>query len=157
MRRYKNQHAYKNNSEAPLFYCLGTRDYGKRITMAGVSESLKNELLSKTKILIHCSNGGLHDYLEYSILDGLTHGCVPLCVTSDSKQYSVIEENNIGRVVSNEKEGAIAIGEIIKNYEVYMDNISIFMNNFFKSQNRLWKRWENTFEKIINNNFKNLK
>ncbi|MBT6735035.1 tyrosine-type recombinase/integrase [Candidatus Woesearchaeota archaeon] len=157
LKHYINQHGFKHKFESPLFYSMGPRNKGQRITMAGVSESLKNELLSKTKILIHCSNGGLHDYLEYSILDGLTHGCVPLCVTSDSKQYSVIEENNIGRVVSNEKEGAIAIGEIIKNYEVYMDNISIFMNNFFKSQNRLWKRWENTFEKIINNNFKNLK
>lgn len=125
----------------------------KPLNGISISEEKKEKLLSKAKILIHYSKGGLHDYLEYSILDGLTSGCIPLCITSDPKQFSVIKKEKIGIVVSNEKEGAKAVRKLLKNYDHYLENSKRFMNNFFKSQDALWKRWEETLIRIINNHF----
>lgn len=119
----------------------------------GISEQLKEKLLSKARILIHTSAGGLHDYLEYSILDGLTYGCIPLCITKDPKQFSLVEKKKIGIVVSNEKEGAKAIKRILNNYDYYLENSKKFMDNFFKSQDKLWKRWEKTLLQVSNKYF----
>jgi len=115
----------------------------------GISEGLKEKLLWDSKILLHLSKGGLHDYLEYSILDGLTYGCIPLCITKDSKQFSIIEKKKIGRVVSNEIEAIKAIRDLLENYNFYLENSKRFMKNFFESQNTLWRRWEKTFSKIL--------
>jgi len=119
----------------------------------GISEQLKEKLLSKAKILIHTSKGGLHDYLEYSILDGLTYGCIPLCITKDLKQFSVIEEKKMGIIVSSEKKGVEAVKRILDNYDYYLKNSKIFMDNFFKSQDTLWKRWEKTLLRVSNKYF----
>ena len=114
----------------------------------GVSLKVRDELLKKSKVLVHCSRGGLHDYLEYSILDGLVFNCIPLCITSDPSQFSIVEQKRIGRVVENISEAKSALIDVLMNYESYLVNAQEFMRDFLKKQDALWLRWESTLEKI---------
>src|SRR3989344_2983833 len=88
----------------------------------------RDRLLAESKVLVHCSNGGIHDYLEYSILDGLIFNCIPLCITKDIDQFSIINEKCFGRVVNNIEEAENALKDIIDNYEYYVIQSRIFMN-----------------------------
>lgn len=115
----------------------------------GVSLDLQDNILKKSKVLIHGSNGFFHDYLEYSILDGLVYGCVPLCITPDKKQFSVIEDKNMGRVVKNKGEAKEALKDLISNYDFYLENSKNYMKNFLNNQESLWKRWESSIENIV--------
>jgi len=127
---------------------------GKNITFVppdnGVTVSLetRDNLLKESKILVHCSLGGLHDYLEYSILDGLIFNCIPLCITPDPKQFSVIEKNGMGKVVKTVEEAKMWLPQMLENYPYYVYNSQKFMNQFLKNQDNLWLRWESKLEDI---------
>lgn len=119
----------------------------------GVSEKEKRKLLEKAKILIHCSEGGLRDYFEYSILDGLSYGCIPLCITSDKKQFEIIEKEQIGKVSLNLDEAKKNLEIILENYDFYLNNLYSFMEKFISEQDKLWERWESSLEKTVRENF----
>ncbi len=119
----------------------------------GISEKEKRKLLEEARILIHCSDGGLRDYFEYSILDGLSYGCIPLCITSDKKQFEIIEKEKIGKVSSNLYEAKKNLNIILENYELYLKNVYSFMEKFIEDQDKLWQRWESSLEKVVKENF----
>lgn len=114
----------------------------------GISLRVRDELLKKSKILVHCSSGGMHDYLEYSILDGLIFNCIPLCITSEPSQFSVIEEKGFGKVVRNISEARNALKDMLLNYGSYLEKAQKFMGNFLENQDTLWKRWESKLEEV---------
>jgi len=119
----------------------------------GISSDKRDSFLKKSKVLIHCSKGNYHDYLEYSILDGLTYNCIPLCITPDKYQFSVIEKKGMGIVVNNIEDANKGIKKIIENYNFYLANAQEYMKHFFENQDNLWKRWEAAIEEIVLNQF----
>lgn len=114
----------------------------------GVSLKTRDEFLRASKIVVHCSSGGMHDYLEYSLLDGLLFNCIPLCITSEPEQFAIISENGFGEVVTNHDEAAQRLPKIIAEYELYLKKAQAFMLDFLKNQDRLWDRWESKLEEI---------
>ncbi len=114
----------------------------------GIKLETRDNILRESKILVHCSSGGMHDYLEYSILDGLIFNCIPLCVTPEPEQFSVVEEKNFGKVVKNVEEARKALPELLDNYEVYLKRAQDFMNSFIANQDELWLRWESKLEEV---------
>ncbi|MBU4351724.1 MAG: hypothetical protein KJ939_01435 [Nanoarchaeota archaeon] len=116
----------------------------------GVAVSLetRDNLLKESKILVHCSLGGMHDYLEYSILDGLIFNCIPLCITPNPEQFIVIEKKGIGKVVKTVEEAKKWLPQILENYGDYVSNLQKFMKQFLKNQDDLWLRWESKLEEI---------
>lgn len=114
-----------------------------------ISEKQKSKLLKECKILIHYSKGKLRDYLEYSILDGMLYGCIPVCISPDPKQFNILEEKNIGKNVSNLADVKKAIEEILSNYSFYYKNVRKFMEKFIKKQPLMFKRWKKTLEIIV--------
>jgi len=114
----------------------------------GVRLETRDEILRKSKILVHCSFGGMHDYLEYSILDGLIFNCVPLCITSEPEQFLIVEEKRIGKVVKNVEEAKKALFYLLNNYESYVKRSQEFINLFIKDQGVLWQRWESKLEEV---------
>ncbi|MDI3543736.1 MAG: hypothetical protein PWQ28_17 [Candidatus Woesearchaeota archaeon] len=152
------------NSKVPL-YIAGShefrnyveslkKDVGKKIIFVppdegtGLSLKIRDDILRESKILVHCSLGGMHDYLEYSILDGLSFNCIPLCITPEPEQFSIVEKKRIGKVTRTTKEAAELIPEILDNYETYLKNAREFMESFLSNQNKLWARWESKLEEI---------
>jgi len=109
---------------------------------SGMSLKLRDDLLRESKVLVHCSLGGMHDYLEYSILDGMIFNCVPLCITPEVEQFSVVEEKCFGRVVRNPTEAVEALEDILSNYGHYSLKVRDFMGEFLKDQEALWERWK---------------
>lgn len=59
---------------------------------AEVPEKVKEAILRECKILIHFSEGKLRDYFEYSILDAMLYGVVPICFTPDKEQFKIIQK-----------------------------------------------------------------
>lgn len=155
------------NSQVPL-YIAGNYEFEKYVASLkenvgkdiffvppeegkAVSLKTRDNLLKKSKILVHGSSGGMHDYLEYSILDGLIFNCIPLCITSQPEQFSIVEKKRFGKIVRTVKEAKESIPEILDNYEVYLENAQKFMKSFLYNQNDLWLRWESKLEDICFN------
>ncbi len=113
------------------------------------SEEKKFNLLSRSKILIHYSDGNYKDYLEYSLLDGMMTGNVPLCICNDKKQFDIIKTRKLGVVVRDISDLDKGIKEIYQKYNFYLNNIIDFMNHFIKDQPLLVSRWINTLKKIL--------
>lgn len=111
-----------------------------------VSLDVRDRILRESKILVHCSSGGMHDYLEYSILDGLIFNCVPLCITPDVGQFSIVEERNFGKVVKSVEEAKMILPELLDNYGFYLQNAQHFMRSFLGNQEELWSRWVSKLE-----------
>ncbi|HOT85710.1 MAG TPA: hypothetical protein PLA55_01165 [Candidatus Pacearchaeota archaeon] len=130
------------------------KDVGQDVTFIppdegeGVNLNTRDDILRESKILVHCSSGGLHDYLEYSILDGLRFNCIPLCITPQVDQFSIIEERNIGKVIKSADEATEVIADIISNYDFYQRNAQKFMTSFINNQSELWSRWESKLEEL---------
>ncbi len=114
-----------------------------------IDEKRKNKLLEKCKILIHYSEGYLRDYLEYSILDGMLYGCIPICISKDPHQFDIIERKGLGKNISNLSEVKEAVKEILTDYFYYYNNIRKFMKNFIKEQPSMFKRWLKTLRIVI--------
>ena len=109
-----------------------------------ITEEQKIKLLERSKILINTTSGGYRDYLEYSILDGMLYGCIPLCITNDVKQFNIINEKKLGIVVSDMLSARRAVDEILKNYDIYYKNCKLFMEDFIKNQPKIINSYKTT-------------
>ena len=87
---------------------------GPNIEFLGeIREPNKISVLKRAKILLHATDGKFRDYLDYSILDGMAYGCVPLCITPDAKQFEEISTRGLGMVVNTSLEAISAVHEIL--------------------------------------------
>lgn len=115
----------------------------------GISEPLQAAYLRRSKILIHHATAGLKDHLEYSILDALVAGAVPVCITPDPAQFDRVETEAIGRVVPELELLPAAIGDALSNYEVYRAAAARFMSGFMSDQPAMLQRWRRTVETLV--------
>lgn len=117
------------------------------------TETEKVEALKKAKILLHATDGKFRDYLDYSMLDGMSYGCVPLCITPDKKQFEEIDRLGLGSVVGTHQEAVGAIKQIIDDYGYFQNNIKEFMGKFVRGQEGMLKRYVETIRCITETNW----
>lgn len=115
----------------------------------GISEALQADYLRRSKVLLHHAIDGLKDQLEYSILDGLVAGAVPVCVTPDPAQFDLIEAQRIGRVVADLERLPGAIEDALSGYEAYRGAAVGFMADFASDQPAMLQRWRRTVETLV--------
>ncbi len=107
----------------------------------GVSQDLKNQLLQKSCISVHFSDGGYRDCLEYSIIDAWASGNIPICITADPVQFEEISKRKLGIIANSIEHLPLAIEAAFKKREELVDGISTFMAEFVASQRMLQERW----------------
>ncbi len=83
----------------------------------------------------------------------LVHDCIPLCITSDFKQYYEIEQKKIGKVARNVQEAKKGLINIIENYDEYLARSQNFLKKFIYNQQSLWNRWGQSIEKVVEEEF----
>lgn len=115
----------------------------------GISEPVQKAYLRGSKVLVHYATGGLKDHLEYSILDALASGAVPVCVTSDPAQFNLLEAARIGRVVADLESLHGAIDHAMSDYEAYRAATVGFMARFASDQPAMLQRWQRTVETLV--------
>lgn len=114
-----------------------------------ISERMKEKILLKCKVLLHFSEGKLRDHFEYSILDAMLFGVVPVCFTPDEKQFEIIKRRKLGLVVNELSEVPIAIETAIREYEYFFNQDRKFMKEFITKQPTIFKSYLSTLKKII--------
>lgn len=114
-----------------------------------VSLNQRNGFLEESKLLVHGSTGGMRDYLEYAILDGMLYGCVPVCITPDEDQFSIVRSRGLGKVVRDEDSLSEAMNHALNNYHEHLENVKDFMREFLAEQPSLMRRWEATLREVI--------
>lgn len=115
-----------------------------------ISEPRQAEYLRRSKVLIHHVSDGLRDHLEYSILDALVAGAVPVCITPDPEQFDLIEVQRIGRVVVDLESLPAAINDALRNYERYRAAAAGFMADFESDQPAMLLRWQQALGTLVN-------
>ena len=115
-----------------------------------ITEGQKIKLLERSKILLNTTSGGYRDYLEYSILDGMLYGCIPLCITSDVKQFDIINKKKLGIVISDASRAGEATERILENYGMYYRNCRSFMKKFIGNQPKMINSYKATLISIMN-------
>jgi hypothetical protein len=116
----------------------------------GFSDEVKFRLFRKSSILVHYSDGGLKDELEYVILDGMIAGAIPLCMTPDPSQFKLISEQSLGAVVNDMSKIEETIRLLLDRQDFYRENCRQFITSFLAGQSDLKRRWTDTLEKVIN-------
>lgn len=115
----------------------------------GVSETVKEELLRRSAVSVHFSNGGLRDYLEYSLLDAMRLGNIPICVTSDPEQFRELSASRTAVVVHSIMDLPAAIEHVLQHRAMFLDNVNSFMKSFFSSQRKLELRWVECLSSLV--------
>lgn len=107
----------------------------------GFSEEKKIEYLKKSSYLLHFSTGGMRDYLEYSLLDGMITGNIPICISNDPQQFSLLEQRNLGASLADLHDLSHVLESLKQHRPELIENIYGFMEHFISDQPEMEKRW----------------